>query len=127
MADEADPEQVMDLAVRRHGAARVVEVRGEVDMLTAPALRGRLREELGGAPQLVVVDLTGVTFLGSSGLAVLVAAAQQANDLGVRFRLVCTTRAVIRPLTATGLADVLDTCTTLEQALAGGTTTTPSG
>jgi anti-sigma B factor antagonist len=46
----------------------VVHVAGEVDMATVPALR----ECLGEVDGHVVVDLSGVTFLDSSGINVLV-------------------------------------------------------
>ncbi|MCP2257695.1 anti-sigma B factor antagonist [Streptoalloteichus tenebrarius] len=114
---DAAPEQVIDLSVRHLDGARVVAVSGEVDMLTTPTLRTHLQHHLDARPDLLVVDLSGVTFLGSSGLAVLVAAAQRARESGVPFRLVCTTRAVIRPLTATGLVDVLDIRATVREAL----------
>ncbi|SHF29503.1 STAS domain-containing protein [Streptoalloteichus hindustanus] len=116
-ASDAVPEQVIDLGVRQLDGALVVAVSGEVDMLTTPTLRAHLQHHMEAHPDLLVVDLSGVTFLGSSGLAVLVAAAQRAKESGIPFRLVCTTRAVIRPLTATGLVDVLDIRQTVREAL----------
>ena len=49
-----------------------------------------------------VIDLGGVTFLASSGLAVLIRAAHRAEEDGVRLRLVASTRPVRRPLEVTG-------------------------
>ena len=54
----------------------------------------------------VVVDLTGVTFLASSGLAVLIGGARRLTELGGRLRLVAASRSVTRPLQVTG-ADAL--------------------
>ncbi len=86
----------------------VLAVEGEVDTLTAPHLEADLDEALRTATSagLVVADLTGVTFLSSSGLAVLIQTARRAAAAGVPLRLVAVTRAVTRPLTVTG-ADVL--------------------
>jgi anti-sigma B factor antagonist len=88
--------------------ALVLAVEGEVDTLTAPRLEADLDEALHTATNAgtVVADLTGVTFLSSSGLAVLIQAARRAAATGVPLRLVAVTRAVTRPLTVTG-ADVL--------------------
>jgi anti-sigma B factor antagonist len=54
----------------------------------------------------VVVDLSGVTFLASSGLAVLIGGARRLAEIGGRLRLVAASRAVTRPLQVTG-ADAL--------------------
>ncbi len=88
--------------------ALVLAVEGEVDTLTAPRLEADLDEALHTATNAgtVVADLTGVTFLSSSGLAVLIQAARRASATGVPLRLVAVTRAVTRPLAVTG-ADVL--------------------
>jgi anti-sigma B factor antagonist len=80
----------------------LLTVRGELDTLTAPDLDSALRELLADRAATPVVDLTGVTFLASSGLAVLIQAAQRAEDTGRRVHLVVATRAVLRPLEVTG-------------------------
>jgi anti-sigma B factor antagonist len=97
----------------------VVEVGGEVDMLTSPQLRTTVLEkfETEGA-QLVVLVLDAVTFLGTSGLAVLIEVREAAQNAGVHLRLVCTARRVLRPLTIAGLVPLFDVHETLEQALA---------
>ncbi len=93
----------------RPGTA-LLDVHGEVDTLTAPALEQALRDLLAdpGAGQLVVVDLTGVTFLASSGLAVLIRAAHRATERHLRLRLVAPSRAVRRPLQITGSDQLFD-------------------
>jgi anti-sigma B factor antagonist len=80
-----------------HHALLVVE--GEIDTLTAGSLERALTEVL-------VVDLSAVTFLASSGLAVLIRAAHQAGDR--RLRLVSTARAVRRPMEITGSDQLFD-------------------
>ena len=58
-------------------------------------------DQLLAAPSgVLVVDLSDVTFLASSGLAVLIRAAHRADDR--RLRIVATARAVRRPLEITG-------------------------
>jgi anti-sigma B factor antagonist len=99
----------------------VLDVHGEVDTLTAPPLEqatGELLAEPGTT--VIVVDLTGVTFLASSGLAVLIRAAHRASSRDLRLRLVAAARAVRRPLEVTGSDQLFDMYEDVEGALATG-------
>lgn len=97
----------------------VIEVGGEVDMLTSPQLRTAVLEQFGTEGiELVVLGLDAVTFLGTSGLAVLIEVREAAHTAGVELRLVCTARRVLRPLTIAGLVPLFDVHETLDQALA---------
>jgi hypothetical protein len=63
-----DPQ--LSLTVHPNGQGAILSVGGEVDLATAPQLQAKLMElvevkEAGG----VVVDLTPVVFMGSTGLA----------------------------------------------------------
>src|SRR5690348_13376598 len=73
-----------------HGDVRVVVVRGEHDIYTAPALRDRLDEALaarqGAEPTAgVVVDLSAATFLDSSILGALLEARRRALEAGLGY------------------------------------------
>jgi anti-sigma B factor antagonist len=97
----------------------VIEVGGEVDMLTSPQLRSAVIEQFGteAGVELVVLALDGVSFLGTSGLAVLIEVREAAHAAGVELRLACTARRVLRPLTIAGLVPLFDIHDTVEQAL----------
>jgi anti-sigma B factor antagonist len=106
---DASADQVIDVTVERPGPhVVVVKVSGEVDMLTTPILRSTVDQEVAGGCRTLVVDLRGVTFLGSSGLAALVETHRVAEASGVALKLVGTSRAVTRPLVATGLREVFE-------------------
>ncbi len=96
--------------------ASVLHVVGEIDTLTAPLLRAQLEGAIGGVP-LLVLDLTEVTFLGSAGLAVLVAAKDEAENRNHRLRIVPGSRIVVRALQATGLLGIFDIAEGVPQAL----------
>ncbi|MFE2754667.1 STAS domain-containing protein [Actinosynnema sp. NPDC059335] len=83
----------------------VVAVAGELDMATTPAVEGHVRAVLGRPVRVLVLDLSGVTFLGSTGINMLIAlrAACVAEDTALR--LVVTTKVVRQPLQLTGLVD----------------------
>ncbi len=80
----------------------VVEVDGDLDMLTAPDLRSAVLERL-DVTSRIVLALDGVVFLGTSGLAVLIELREHAHRAGATLRLACTERRVLRPLSIAGL------------------------
>ena len=109
----------MELSVSHSGAGAtpVVAVSGEVDVYAAPALRDGLTDLLqdGGS---VVVDLTEVGFLDSTGLGALVAARTTASGQGGTLPLVCTQQRILKLFTITGLDGVFTIHETVEAALA---------
>ena len=78
-------------------------MRGELDLLTMPRLRAKVREALAVPAGLLVVDLDRVVFLGTTGLAGLAEIRSMARDRRCALRLVCVNRQVLRPLQLTGL------------------------
>lgn len=113
----------ISVVTRDAGDGRVVvEVGGEVDMLTSPQLRTAVlgamsSPSIEGGPSAVVLALDGVSFLGTSGLAVLIEVREAAQDAGVALRLACTGRRVLRPLSIAGLVPMFDIRDTVEDAL----------
>jgi anti-sigma B factor antagonist len=115
--DSEEIGEVIRFDVVSHGDdARVMHVVGEIDTLTAPVLRSRLDEQVSAA-RLLVLDLTDVTFLGSAGLAVLVAAKDDADRRRHTLRLVPGSRIVTRALEATGLLGLFEIAEGVPQAL----------
>lgn len=117
----SDADDQITLALRRPAPAQVViEVGGEVDMLTSPQLRAAVLEQFepSSGTELVVLGMDDVTFLGTSGLAVLIEVREAAHAAGVELRLACTARRVLRPLTIAGLIPLFDIHPTLDEALA---------
>lgn len=122
LADPFPPSGELHAYVTRPAPETVVlHVAGEVDTMTAPALDSAVTTELERDPARLVLDLTGVTFLASRGLAVLVRAAALAEERGSRVELVSQRRAVLRPLEVTRMAHLFAIHPTLDAALAGGT------
>jgi anti-sigma B factor antagonist len=115
----SDVDDQITLTTSTPAAGQVVlEVGGEVDMLTSPQLRAAVLEQFETeGVRLVVLVLDGVTFLGTSGLAVLIEVREAAHTAEVQLRLVCTARRVLRPLTIAGLVPLFDVHETLDQAL----------
>ena len=74
---------------------------GEIDLASAPDLETRLSQCLSDGP--VVVDLSGVSFIDSTGLRVLLAAHAGADDGGNPLGLVVTDGPVTKLLSITGV------------------------
>lgn len=102
--------------VRPHADYVVVEVNGEVDLATAPALRGHLLSVLRKHGNQVILDLAGVDFMDSSGLHLLLSTERRARLLGGALRLVAPQRNVTRVLQVTGLDRHFAIFPTLEAA-----------
>ncbi|TQM78778.1 anti-anti-sigma factor [Saccharothrix saharensis] len=117
MADDDNAAAAAVRAVTVDGVP-VLRIAGEIDVNAVDAVRPELLAWLDRAPEQVVVDLTGVTFIGSSGLALLVEAAGHADRGGVRFVLVADHRAVLRPFEATNLGQVFDLYPDVDRAVA---------
>lgn len=83
-----------------------IAVTGEIDAHTAPELKGRLAAFVVGDADFVV-DMSGVDFVDSSGLRVLIEANQRVADASGRLVLRAPSPSVIRLIEITGLADHL--------------------
>ncbi len=97
----------------------LLRVSGELDTLTAPELESALAELLDGPDTTLVVDLAEVTFLASSGLAVLIQAAHRAESGDRALHLVVASRAVLRPLEVTGSDQLFTLHPSVEAAIGG--------
>ena len=95
----------------------VLHVRGEVDMLTSSRLQTSIEQSLDAEPQVLVVDLEDVGFLGTSGLAALIQIRGAARLAGAELRLACTNRQVLRPLALAGLTGLFSIYESVPAAL----------
>lgn len=97
--------------------AAVLRVTGALDLALAPKLQQLVDRASRLRPPLLVLDLTGVDFLASAGMAVLVKAHRQTPE-PTRVRVVAAGRITLRPLEMTRLTDELAVYPTLSAALA---------
>jgi anti-sigma B factor antagonist len=75
----------LSISSERTGTTVRITASGEIDLLTAPQLRKHTTHHFGDHAEIVVLDLTGVTFIDSTGLHVLL---QAADDGDGRLRIV---------------------------------------
>jgi anti-anti-sigma factor len=86
-----------------------VEVAGEIDMATSPRLRRRLLDAIAtGRPGTAVqVDLAGVYFIDSGGIAALAGVQRAASGTGVSLSVRNPRGVVLRLFHILGLTDLL--------------------
>ena len=103
-----DPPALQVVATDVTDSLAVAEVRGDLDTMTASGFDGWVRDLLDGRDD-VVLDLDGVGFLASAGIAVLMGLRLDTARPGARLHLTGRrNRAVSRPLEVLGLSTVLD-------------------
>lgn len=101
------------------GEALVLTVVGEIDLSTVTRLRAAVAAGFEGLRDgdMLIIDLTEVTFLASHGLQVLIEATQDAQQRRTPLGIVPGhARAVIYPIQVSGLDDVLPLFDTVEEA-----------
>lgn len=120
--DVTDPEQMsqpspVTMDVHFAEGVAVLHTGGEIDVVTAPEFEQKLTELAAMCGDAVlVVDLLGVQFLSSAGLAVLMRTADELAGK-TRFLVVADGPATARPMKLVGLADALEIFPTVEAAL----------
>lgn len=67
--------------------ANVLPLEGEIDLHVSPRLERALASMIKKRPPYLIVDLSGVRFIDSSGLAVLIRARQDVQDYGGKLTL----------------------------------------
>ena len=97
---------------------RIVAVRGEVDLFTAPEFKQRVNAAIEAGVRLVVVDLNEATFIDSSSLGILISAHKRLRMRGDRLVIVCEVPAILNTFTITGLDGVLAIDPSRDAALA---------
>jgi anti-sigma B factor antagonist len=86
----------------------VLTLRGEADISSAHVLRDGLADLVISGARGVVVDLTEITFLDSTGLGVLVGARNTAVEAGTGLPIACDDGRILKLFRITGLDSVFD-------------------
>jgi len=106
----------MGLAASTVGSVTVLSVHGDVDLSSAPLLEEYAFRLLDDEPGSLVVDLTDVQFLASTGMALLVELSRRtAGRAG--FAVVANGTATARPLELLGLCEMFTVRASLDEAL----------
>ena len=86
----------------------VINVRGEIHVQTAPRFAQRLSDAIDRGNTSIVLDLSGVEFIDSTGLSVLLTGLRQVVQAHGRMALVCANPTVLRLFEITSLDETFD-------------------
>jgi anti-sigma B factor antagonist len=109
----------MEITKSDVASAAVLQLQGRLTMVAAPQLRAEVERSVREARPRVVVDLTGVEFVDSSGLGALVAGLKTARQAGGDLRIAAAGDQVRTVLGLTNLDRVLRNHGSVEDALDG--------
>ncbi len=110
----------MDLRtrVRTQGEATILEVGGEMDLHSAPQLRAALADITQSKQARIVVDLSEVMFVDSTGVGALVGALKRAREAGGALHFCGAQPRVRRVFEITGLLGAMPIFDSREEAVA---------
>jgi anti-sigma B factor antagonist len=109
----------MAFQVRAEGDTTIVALSGDIDLDNSPLVRNALLESV-GERRGVLVEMSGVSYIDSSGIASLVEAYQSARRESTRFALVAVSEAAMRVLELARLDRVFSIHPSVSDALANG-------
>ena len=109
----------MAYQVRSEGETTIVALSGDVDLDSSPQVRNVLLESVGGK-RGVLVEMSDVSYIDSSGIASLVEAYQSARRGSTLFALVAVSESAMRVLELARLDQVFSIHASITDALADG-------
>jgi anti-sigma B factor antagonist len=111
----------MQISIRRVYNATVVDVAGDIDLASSPEVRKALLHEVrDNRKPRVVLNLSAVRYIDSSGVASLVEGLKASRDIGSRFILVGLSGPAREVLQLSRLVKVFEIYDTEVEALAAG-------
>jgi anti-sigma B factor antagonist len=108
----------LDVSTREEAGRVIVAAIGEVDVFTAPKLDAELSRLTADGRTDLVVDLSRVDFLDSTGLSVLVKALKRVREADGSLDVVVTAERVAKVFRITGLDKLIPIHATVADALA---------
>lgn len=97
----------MDVSTQRRDGAIVLVVTGDIDLGSRGALETRIADAVREPVRAVEVDLSGVDFLDSSGIASLVAGWRMSDAAGRSYRVIAAAPLVQEIMSLAGVWDLL--------------------
>lgn len=111
-------DELLELHLVSEGEIPMIELIGELDLSTAPKLEGMVSGQLSACPSSsLVMDLSRLTFIDSSGIAVLIRAFQATNGRGAMSIVIAPGTQVARVFRIAGIDSSLPVFVKREEAV----------
>jgi anti-anti-sigma factor len=98
-----------DLQTESEGSSALVRIRGDLDLQVVDQVADALARIESDEPELLVIDLSRLSFMDSTGMGVIAAAHIRAVDTGRRFAVVIPPAGVKQAFERTKLTEVITT------------------
>lgn len=106
----------IDLKTEDGGEVLIFKLRGSLDLATTPTVRAALLDGTEKGKRDLIVDLTQLEFLDSTGLGALIGAHRRATENGGSVRLIVNDGPIARLLNITGLMRIFAVYHSVEDA-----------
>jgi len=107
----------LDYEVRRVSGLPVLGVTGEIDIYTAPLFKQAVVNLVSEGNQDVIIDLSGVTFMDSSGFGTLLGATKRLRPSGGGLHLAAPNSTIQRMLRLPRLDSIMQIYETVDEAV----------
>jgi anti-anti-sigma factor len=98
-----------DLQTETEGSSALVRIRGDLDLQVVDQVADALARVEADEPELLVIDLSSLSFMDSTGMGVIAAGHIRAVDAGRRFAIVIPPAGVRQAFERTKLTEVITT------------------
>jgi len=109
----------MEILTTDKDNATILSLTGRIDTATAPELEQAINKVIDGGHRKVLLDFTGVTYISSGGLRVLLATAKKLKNPGDRFAICGLSAEVLKILKLAGFTSIFSIYPSEGEALAG--------
>lgn len=108
----------MDIAIEKEGQAIIATVRGRIDTISAAEFEKGLAMTINGGEKVLVLELSGLGYISSAGLRVILSTAKSFKAKGGEIRLAATSGSVKKVLQISGFLSMFKSFDTRRDALA---------
>ena len=109
----------MEISTRMQDGSTIISIAGRIDTATAPALERAINTEIAAGSRRVLLNFSGVSYISSGGLRVLLATAKKLKTPGDKFAICGLSSEVHKILKLAGFTSIFSIYPTEGEALAG--------
>ncbi len=112
-----DPGPSVSVKTDHTGLVPITSIVGEIDIATDQLIRDEIHAQLAKKPDVLVLDLSSVTFMGSAGINLLVQSEHEATRIGARRAVIACEGRVRQVLEISGIDYLIDLHSDIPSAL----------
>ena len=109
----------MEISTKTQEGSIIISITGRVDTATAPDLEQAINSGITAGSRKLLLNFSGVSYISSGGLRVLLSTAKKLKGDGDRFGLCCLSPEVLKILKLAGFTTIFSIHTSEGEALAG--------